>query len=52
MARGGQRTGAGRPPAPKEQKCKRRSVYLTDEEYDIIRAHIRELHQKKDKAPT
>ena len=49
--RGGARPGSGRPPVPKEQKCKRRSVYLTDEEYDIVRAFIKELH-KKDKPPT
>lgn len=49
--RGGARPGAGRPPVPEEKKRKKRSVRLTDEEYEIIREYIKKLH-KKDKAPT
>jgi len=42
LPRGGARDGAGRPPGPTGNARKKRSIRLSDEEYDAVRAFIKQ----------
>lgn len=43
---GGYRPGAGRPAKPDEELRKKRTVYLTDDEFPLVKEFIRQLHSK------